>query len=290
MKQWYYAKDRRRFGPFQKSHVEELYRKGELAAGDLVWEEGTPEWLEAGRAFGPLAVTAPTETGDGRLHPFACLARGWNLVWKYPAHLIGGIFIVGAICSIVSIPSYLGSIIMDPALGQIFHFPEQLRPLGIALYLIGLCINILAWPLLAGGALRMTLQTIRTGTPDLADLFYAARNFTTVGVPLILAHLLVNVLVIFGMFCLVIPGIWLAVHCLFVKTILIDTRPGVIAALKRSWQLTKGNWWRLFGLQWLFVGLILCGYLTCCIGLIVAMPIIVATFIYAYDDLTKLRR
>ncbi|MDD5261897.1 MAG: DUF4190 domain-containing protein [Methylacidiphilales bacterium] len=56
MKIWYYAKAGRRYGPTTREAVEKLYREGKLKAKDLVWEQGTPEWLEAGAVL----ETAPS--------------------------------------------------------------------------------------------------------------------------------------------------------------------------------------------------------------------------------------
>ncbi len=59
MKIWYYAKAGRRYGPTTRDAIEELYREGKLKAGDLVWEQGTPEWLEAGAV---LETAPPSES------------------------------------------------------------------------------------------------------------------------------------------------------------------------------------------------------------------------------------
>ncbi|MDD5261896.1 MAG: DUF4339 domain-containing protein [Methylacidiphilales bacterium] len=65
MKQWYYAKNGQQNGPIDRPILEELYRKGELAPSDLVWEEGMPEWITAGTVFTVTTSGSPSSTLPG---------------------------------------------------------------------------------------------------------------------------------------------------------------------------------------------------------------------------------
>jgi uncharacterized membrane protein len=283
MKQWYYAKDGQKFGPFQESHMQELYQKGEISPSDLVWEEGTADWIPASQSV--LQTTpAPATGADDRLHPFSCIGRGWKLVWQHPLQLIGGILIAVITIIISSSPSLLGSFMMNPVLSK------NLPGVGLIIYAAGLIISLIACPLLVGGVLQLFLRTIRTGAPNLADLFYPFKNITRIGVPLLLAHLLAGILITLGLICLIIPGIWLAISYMFTKTAIVDTQPGIWRALEHSRRLVAGNWWRTLGL-WLLISIInLLGYLPCGLGLIITMPVTAAAFVYAYEDLRKLKK
>jgi uncharacterized membrane protein len=297
MKQWYYAKGKERLGPFQKSHVVELYQQGTIAPGDLVWEEGTADWVTAASVFGSLpaaesgvALPGATEApaADGKLHPFWCIERGWKLVWKYPAELIGGVFIAGILMAISSTPSYIGSFMMNPEMAKAFGFTLAVKA-GFTIYLGGLLINLIIGPLIVGGVFWMMLRAVRGEKPDLTDLFYPFKKFAELGVPLILANLLRILLIILGFICFIIPGIWLSVRFMFISPAIVDTQPGIRRALERSSKLIQGNWWRAFGFYWLAVLVILLGYAACCVGVIIALPVAAAAFIYAYDDLAKLK-
>lgn len=66
---------------------------------------------------------------------------------------------------------------------------------------------------------------------------------------------------------LMIVLVWLAVRFLVAPAAIVVEEIGVFAGLRRSWQLTRGNWWRLLGIT-LVVGLLV-GVLT----QIVLMPV-----------------
>ena len=55
------------------------------------------------------------------------------------------------------------------------------------------------------------------------------------------------------MVLLLIPFLIIAVRLLLLAPIVSEERLGPIAALRRSWQLTRGNGWRLFGFIILFI-------------------------------------
>ena len=65
--------------------------------------------------------------------------------------------------------------------------------------------------------------------------------------PLIVAYILVVIIVVIGLVALIIPGIWLAVKLSMVFPAVVFERTGPFAAIGRSWSLTNGSWWRIFG-------------------------------------------
>lgn len=62
MKQWYYVKNGERFGPVQKSQLLELYQNDELKPDDLVWEEGTENWVPASSVLTKSPIAPPPLT------------------------------------------------------------------------------------------------------------------------------------------------------------------------------------------------------------------------------------
>ncbi|MDR1191041.1 MAG: DUF4339 domain-containing protein, partial [Verrucomicrobiales bacterium] len=208
MKQWYYAKSGQKFGPFQKSHIEELYNKGELAATDLVWEEGTPKWIAAGKVFGAPTVTPPLAaknavpvTGSGAFKASACLQRGWDLVWKYPAHIIGGVFLAGVIAFVVSAPMNFSSLLTDAKLAEKLHYQltSSMLMLGWSLYGVGMILNLLITPTLYAGMFWMLLETLRGKTPDLGNLFFVFKDFK-LALKVIAANILVGLIIVAPLF------------------------------------------------------------------------------------------
>ena len=72
-------------------------------------------------------------------------------------------------------------------------------------------------------------------------------------VPLILINILLTIGVVFGMVLLIIPGIFLAVKWAASLPTRVEESTGVFESFKRSWALTKGAWWPIFGFLVLLV-------------------------------------
>ena len=62
-----------------------------------------------------------------------------------------------------------------------------------------------------------------------------------------LVTILVGFFVIITSFLLIIPGIIVGVYLTFSSFVFIIEEEKGINALKRSWNLVKGNWWKVFG-------------------------------------------
>lgn len=85
-------------------------------------------------------------------------------------------------------------------------------------------------------------------------------------VPLFLAGLAVGIIVIFGMMLLLVPGIIAACGYAVVSQVVVLEGVSADIALKRSWQLTKGFKWKVFGLA-------------CVAFLLIFLPAIVFSFL-----------
>jgi hypothetical protein len=65
--------------------------------------------------------------------------------------------------------------------------------------------------------------------------------------PLIVAYFAVSICVGTGLVLLLVPGIFLAVKWSMTFPAIVAERAGAFAAMRRSWELTQGHWWRTFG-------------------------------------------
>lgn len=72
--------------------------------------------------------------------------------------------------------------------------------------------------------------------------------------PYLLISSILCILISFvGLIALVIPGIFLSIKLLyFDRAILIDNE-GITNSLKKSWRITKGDWWTTFALSMFFI-------------------------------------
>ena len=81
----------------------------------------------------------------------------------------------------------------------------------------------------------------RAGVGD--SLRYAAGRF----LPLIVAYIVIVIILIPAFIALIIPGIWLSVKLSMAFPAVVCEKAGPFRAIGRSWELTKDNWWRVFG-------------------------------------------
>src|SRR6266446_10504904 len=64
-RQWYYSRNKQQQGPVSWEDLYRLAQSGEVGPSDLVWQEGTADWLKASRVEGLIpAGKADDEHGD----------------------------------------------------------------------------------------------------------------------------------------------------------------------------------------------------------------------------------
>lgn len=56
---WYYSRDGQQLGPHSEQELVRFVAEGRLRRGDLVWKEGTPEWVVAGTVPALFPEVAP---------------------------------------------------------------------------------------------------------------------------------------------------------------------------------------------------------------------------------------
>lgn len=83
------------------------------------------------------------------------------------------------------------------------------------------------------------------------------------------ACIVYGILISIGLIFCIIPGLFIAVRFMFATIILLDEpETEFIDAFKKSWAMTSGNFWSLFGLGIMVILINLAGLLCCCIGII----------------------
>jgi uncharacterized membrane protein len=103
------------------------------------------------------------------------------------------------------------------------------------------------------------------------------------------ASVLYILMVAVGLILFIIPGIFVAIRFAFSPLIVVDTKIGPIKALKESYAITKGNFWKLLGF-WVIMAIFnLIGLIVFGIGLLITMPITTFSAVYVYRELSRER-
>lgn len=160
-------------------------------------------------------------------------------------------------------------------------WPERSRS-GAAL--AGL-ISLLGWiliVLLEIGFVRAVLKVLDGHKPSMND--FTATSFTQF-VYFALASILTAIAVGIGFFVFVIPGIIFAVRLQFYPYLIVEHGLGPIAAMKRSWAISRGQTWNLFvfGLVLMFISFV--GAILFGVGLLIAVPTVTIAAASVYRKL-----
>jgi uncharacterized membrane protein len=161
---------------------------------------------------------------------------------------------------------------------------NQFWPIVLVNFLIGLVVLVLSilpyslmalgiYPALQDFFARLRAQSPSSDIPELPDL--------PIPPGLSMIFLLLGLL-------LLIPIIYLSICYIFAPLLVIDRRLGAWQAMETSRKLVNKQWLSWFGFC-LLQGLIaIAGYLACCIGLLLAFPIVVCSTAAAYEQVVGL--
>ena len=92
-----------------------------------------------------------------------------------------------------------------------------------------------------------------------------------------------------GLLLLIIPGIIWAVRFSLSPLIVVDTKARPVSAMKESYAITKGSFWKLL-LFWIcLIAINIVGMIFFGLGLLVTVPISTLATVYVYRELTRAR-
>jgi len=186
------------------------------------------------------------------------IADGFSSIKANPVLILIGLFYT-IIIKLLE-PSYL-----SPLNGRItYNLSEMFFSYGglnlIAIILVSIFINGVMIVLVAKGK-KFSLASA---------LKLVASKYVT----LVLASILGFIINVLGLIALILPGIFLSIKLFYFEQAVLLNNKGIVESLKTSWNVTRGNWWRVFALV----------ILIAIISLIIIMPVsflskIVADFI-----------
>lgn len=202
------------------------------------------------------------------LAPFALAALAMLVIQQLPG------FIGSGIAQAVTMPMTRSG---DPSATLTATFIQM----GISLpfSLVGAALGTV----IAGSIVLMALKTVRGGTPEIGDI---GLGFSTNPLGLLVSGFLVGLGTTIGTYLCLIPGLILGGLWFITTPYMLDKGMGPIEAMSASWNTMKENLvmgaviYILAALA-AFIGVCACG-----IGILVTLPILMATQAIIYEDLT----
>lgn len=149
--------------------------------------------------------------------------------------------------------------------------------LPIALF--GLAYAFLFLPVLKYGRDYIYLQAMRDEEADLKSLF---EGFRSKYLNIILANLIVYALVLLGLMMLIIPGIIVLCRLAFVSYLVMDKDMEPMKAVEKSWNMTRGHGWKVFGLAIVSFFVFIGGLIVFLVGALIALMWIHSAFASLY--------
>lgn len=104
---------------------------------------------------------------------------------------------------------------------------------------------------------------------------------------LIVGNFLTGIIIFLGFLALIVPGIVFAVRLQFTGFLIIENHLGPIEAIKKSWGLTKNNFFTLLGFGIITLLINIFGLLLLVVGLLVTIPLTSLAQTYIYLKLSQ---
>ena len=149
------------------------------------------------------------------------------------------------------------------------------------LVMLGLAYMFLFMPIIKYGEQYLFLKAMRDEEADLKTLF---DGFKTQYLNIVLANLIVFALVMLGVIMLIIPGIIIGCRLAFVSYLVMDKNMEAMKAVEKSWQMTRGHGWTIFGIGFLSIFVFIAGVIVFIVGAIISIMWIHATFATMYQS------
>ena len=145
-------------------------------------------------------------------------------------------------------------------------------------------LGLLSWvvsAVLSAGLIKMAIHQVRTGRADIGEMF----SITSVIGSVLIAALLTTIATVLGLCACGVGAIIVGLGLLMTNPLIVDQQANAIDAIKRSWDVCKGNLGGLFVLS-LVLGLInIGGACACGVGLFVTFPLSQIAIALVYRDL-----
>jgi len=189
---------------------------------------------------------------------------GWKRMKQYFLDLFLIVLIVGA----VLVP-----------LGMINSLDGHATPGGVLLRVLSFGYWFLLFVPIDFGAAWIFLRSVRGEKFEVKDMF---TTFEDNYVNVVLANLLQSAMIWFGLVLFVVPGIIIACRLAFVRYLVVDRKMDAVAAVKGSWEMTRGHAGSIFATGLLAFPILVVGAICFGVGIIPAVIWIRSAFASMY--------
>jgi uncharacterized membrane protein len=211
-------------------------------------EQQTPEM--------PVTVAIdPTYSG--------AFSHGWHTMKKYFIELL----VVILVLILFSIP-----------MGIVNSFVDRATFGYSSLTIFGIAYSIIVLGPISFGVNWLFLKAVRHEPFKTYDMFMAFQNIWNV----VIANILVGVIVGIGIVLLIVPGIIFACRLAFVSYLVMDQKMEAIEAVKKSWEMTRGYSWTIFGMAIMSFFIAIAGLICLGVGILPAIIWIESAFAALY--------
>jgi uncharacterized membrane protein len=139
--------------------------------------------------------------------------------------------------------------------------------------------GLLLLPVIKYGGDLLYLKYMRNEKAEIAEMFSGFKeNYLNI----ILANLLTFAIVGIGLVFLIIPGIILGCRLAFVSYLVMDKKLEPVAAVEKSWEMTRGHGWKIFGMGLLAILIFILGLICFIVGVFFALMWISTAFASLY--------
>lgn len=208
------------------------------------------------------------ENLNSNKQPSVSISGSYSFGWQQMKKHFLYFFLVAVIVVVANIP-------MSSLKDQDFGHSPQLVLLQIIIAAYGM----LVLSIIEYGADWINLRLVRDEKIKIEDMFV---GFKTNYLNIVLANLLTFAIVGMGIIFLIVPGIILACRLAFVPYLVMDKQLQPVAAIEKSWEMTRGHGWKIFGMGILAIFIFILGLICLLVGAFFAAMWISAAFASLY--------
>lgn len=147
-----------------------------------------------------------------------------------------------------------------------------------ALGLLMLAVSLFVQITLELGLMWIALKLIDNQPVTYTDLF---KMYPSAGHSLF-ATVIAGIMVVLGLIVFIVPGVIIAMRLSQTGFLIVEWRMSGVAALKKSWEITRGHTLQLFFLTLVICVLNILGAIAVLIGLLVTIPMTTLAMAYVY--------